>query len=63
MVDLAFNTIAHSTNENIKIWQFIYGMNFEYFPELKFEWGVFVSYILVNDGPMTKLNMNIRIVY
>ncbi|KAI8897469.1 cora-like Mg2+ transporter protein-domain-containing protein [Globomyces pollinis-pini] len=73
MVDLAFNTIAHSTNENMKILAVvsllflpltllcgIYGMNFEYFPELKFEWGVFYFWILAGIISIGVLSFSYR---
>ncbi|KAI8901933.1 cora-like Mg2+ transporter protein-domain-containing protein [Globomyces pollinis-pini] len=73
MIDLAFNTIAHSTNENMKILAVvsllflpltllcgIYGMNFEFFPELHFELGVFYFWILAGIITICVLSFSYR---
>ncbi|KAJ3345246.1 hypothetical protein HDU91_007423, partial [Kappamyces sp. JEL0680] len=59
MADLAFNAIAHSTNESMKILAVvslvflpltllcgIYGMNFDFFPELHWDLGFWYFWIL-----------------
>ncbi|KAI8903819.1 hypothetical protein EDD86DRAFT_250134 [Gorgonomyces haynaldii] len=58
---MTFNSITHSTNESMKILAVtsliflpltllcgIYGMNFEYFPELHFEMGIIYFWILAS---------------
>ena len=60
MIDLTYNSLAHSTNESMKTLAVvslvflpltflcgIFGMNFDYFPELHFEIGFWYFWVLV----------------
>ncbi|KAJ3163150.1 hypothetical protein HDU86_002319 [Geranomyces michiganensis] len=68
LIDLIFNTVSHSTNEAMRTLALIsllflplgflagvFGMNFEYFPELKWDLGVYGFWIITACVVLTQL--------